>query len=199
MSIDADDGKAGKFPGVRSIGGHRYFRSADIDNFLRDIVAQAKQWASGTSPIEPPGDVYCQTADIFQARLSRFERSLGAIPDLKNTFTLISSVTGEVGNNSFDHNIGNWPDIPGIFFGYDLARRYLVLADRGQGVLKRSSGTASTLNDTEAIAVAFTKIISPRAANTGWPEICPACGCGAAAGTHIYFGNAHYVKERPAF
>lgn len=146
------------------MGGHRYFRSEDIDRFLNDIFALAKQWAGDGKASEPQAEFYCQTIDIFQARLARFERALGAIEALKNIYTLISSVAGEIGNNSFDHNIGNWPDIPGVFFGYDLVRRYAVMADRGQGVLKTLQRVRPTLmSDREAITVAFTEIISARA------------------------------------
>jgi hypothetical protein len=79
-------------------------------------------------------------------------------------YSLIVAATSEIGNNSFDHNLGNWPDVPGIFFGYDLAKGQIVLADRGQGILKTLSRVKPTLkNDAEALKTAFTEIISGRA------------------------------------
>ena len=45
------------------------------------------------------------------------------------------AVAGEIGNNSFDHNLGNWADMIGIFFYYDEKTHTIILADRGQGVL----------------------------------------------------------------
>jgi hypothetical protein len=85
-------------------------------------------------------------------------------PGLERLFSLIIAVTGEIGNNSFDHNIGKWPDAPGIFFGYDINKRHIVLADRGLGVLETLRQVRPELkNDTEALKVAFTEILSGRA------------------------------------
>jgi len=52
-------------------------------------------------------------------------------PALEQLSSLIVAITGEIGNNSFDHNLGKWPDEPGVFFGYDIAKGTVVLADRG--------------------------------------------------------------------
>ena len=38
----------------------------------------------------------------------------------ENIVPLIVAVAGEIGNNSFDHNLGKWPDSPGVFFGFDV-------------------------------------------------------------------------------
>ncbi|MEK7113477.1 MAG: hypothetical protein AAB873_01480 [Patescibacteria group bacterium] len=73
------------------------------------------------------------------------------------------AVAGEIGNNSFDHNLGQWPDIAGIFFGYDLNKRQIVLADRGQGILQTLKRIRpSLIDDKSALEVAFTEIISGR-------------------------------------
>jgi hypothetical protein len=73
-------------------------------------------------------------------------------------------VAGEIGNNSFDHNLGQWPDAPGILFAYDLEKGQIVLADRGLGVLTTLKRIKTDLkNHQEAIKVAFTEIISGRA------------------------------------
>ena len=74
------------------------------------------------------------------------------------------AVAGEIGNNSFDHNLGNWPDIPGIFFAYDIHKRSIVLADRGLGILTTLKRVKPELNnDEKALEVAFTEILSGRA------------------------------------
>ena len=89
---------------------------------------------------------------------------LSIIPELSYIFSLIVAVTGEIGNNSFDHNIGNWPNMPGIFFGYDLHKKRIALADRGLGVLTTLKRVKTELNtDEEALQVAFTEILSGRA------------------------------------
>ena len=74
---------------------------------------------------------------------------------------LLIAVIGEIGNNSFDHNLGKWQDISGVLFsGNDRA---FLLADRGQGLrssLSRVTSRADT--DLQAIEIAFTQKISGR-------------------------------------
>ena len=110
----------------------------------------------------PQPDVYCQTRDVFQARLEKLQSVLGdKVP--MSAVSLLSAVAGEIGNNSFDHNLGNWPDIPGIFFSYDMRIRTIVLADRGQGILATLKRVKPELsNSSEALKVAFTETISGR-------------------------------------
>lgn len=92
------------------------------------------------------------------------EREMMRIPELSNIFSLVSSTAGEIGNNSFDHNLGLWRDIPGIFFGYDLRKKIVVLADRGQGIWQSLRRVRPTLqNDEEALKVAFTEVVTGRA------------------------------------
>lgn len=161
--------ESGKLHSVRKKKtGNRYYRKNDIDNFIRDnlknLFRLAKNWVASESENKLPADFYCQDISVFQARLSKLERDLGKIQGLKEVFPLISAITGEIGNNSFDHNLGNWPDVPGIFFAYDLNERQIVLADRGQGVLTTLKKTRSELSDHQnALRVAFTEIVSGRA------------------------------------
>ena len=92
------------------------------------------------------------------------ELSLTSDKNLKNNFSLVVAIAGEIGNNSFDHNLGNWPDEPGVFFGFDLSKRQIILADRGQGVLQTLKQVKPELvDDSSALIVAFTEIISGRA------------------------------------
>ena len=50
------------------------------------------------------------------------------------------------------------------FFAYDLSKKYIVLADRGQGILATLKKVKSNLsNHQEALKTAFTEIISGRA------------------------------------
>jgi len=77
--------------------------------------------------------------------------------------SLITAVIGEVGNNSFDHNFGNWPDVPGVFFSYNLEKRIIVLADRGVGIRETLLRVRPDLkDDATALKVAFTERISGR-------------------------------------
>lgn len=155
--------KTHRLPSVRNGSrGHRYYRQADIDIFLKDIVALAEWWASSETGVTPEQDVYCQTRDIFQARLERLQSSLQRAAPSSAT-SLLSAIAGEIGNNSFDHNLGNWPDIAGIYFSYDLNNGVIVLADRGQGILATLKRVKPVLdNDADALKVAFTETISGR-------------------------------------
>ena len=142
--------------------GYRYYPKEIIELYLKDIFAMAKKWATG-SPVLPESEYYCPDSLVFKTRLGRLEKDLSKIDKIKNIFPLISAIAGEIGNNSYDHNLGNWPDIRGIFFAYDINKKQIVLADRGQGLLKTLKKVRPGLsNDKEALVVAFTEIISSR-------------------------------------
>ena len=114
--------------------------------------------------LEPFSDFYCPDISVFQARLTRLENELSKVKRLSKIFPLISAITGEIGNNSFDHNLGNWPDVLGIFFTWNLNKGIIVLTDRGQGILFTLKKVETELtNHQDALRVAFTKIISGRA------------------------------------
>ena len=74
------------------------------------------------------------------------------------------AITGEIGDNSFAHNLGKWSDTQGIFFGYDFSKGVIVLADRGLGVLETLRQVRPELpSHIDALRVAFTEFISGRA------------------------------------
>lgn len=156
--------KSGRLKPTRSgVRGHRYYLQSEIDEFLQDVTVLAQNWVMPSHGIEPQADMYCRTRDIFQARLETFESKLSKVAPLA-TVSLITAVAGEIGNNSYDHNLGNWPDIPGIFFSYSMRNRTVVLADRGLGILTTLKRVRPNLADSEeALKVAFTEIVSGRA------------------------------------
>lgn len=132
------------------------------------LYGLARNWisiANGNTPSLV--DYYCQTQDVFQARLQHFQVELSQKSNLSDdAIYLIVAIVGEIGNNSFDHNIGHWPDIPGIFFAYDFAQNasMIILADRGQGVLATLKQVKPQLrNDMQALETAFKEKISGRA------------------------------------
>ncbi len=106
-------------------------------------------------------DIYCATRDVFQGRLDNLRRMLEEkMPD---DSALFIAVCGEIGNNSFDHNIGNWRDIPGVYFEFDTENFSVILADRGRGVRATLGRVMPGLqNDREAVEAAFTRRISGR-------------------------------------
>ncbi len=107
---------------------------------------------------------YCQTRDVFSARLGRMSQDMEKSLSLRGIYPLLAAVTGEIGNNAFDHNLGGWHDVPGVYFTYDLEKRFIVVADRGQGLLATLKKVAPELeSENQAIELAFTKIISGRA------------------------------------
>lgn len=151
---------------------HRYYRREDIKNFLKNpakiseknIETLGTEWAMSKSPTIISPSFYCETNDTFSARLQSLSIQLERISELKEIFPLIIAIIGEIGSNSYNHNIGNWPDVPGIFFAYNLEERLVVLADRGRGILKTLEPVLPDLKtDEEALKIAFTKYISGRA------------------------------------
>jgi len=148
--------------------GHRYYYEDDLEEFLsknyKYLLDMASRWSFSVPVIFSLPRFYCQDAYIFKGRLNKLEAALQGDQILADNFSLITSSIGEVGNNSFDHNIGKWPDISGIFFGYNLSERKIIISDRGQGVLATLRRVRPSLsNDKEALLVAFTEIISGRA------------------------------------
>lgn len=147
---------------------HRYYYEDDVEDFLSQnykyVLAMSKRWAfSKDAVFNTLPRFYCEDSSVFKARLAKLEDILKKETGLEESFSLITSVVGEIGNNSFDHNIGNWPDIMGIFFSFNLTEKKIILADRGQGVLVTLKKVAPELaNDKEALSVAFTKILSGR-------------------------------------
>lgn len=154
---------SGRLPSIRSgPRGHRFYSQSNIEQYLREIEAIARNWTESINAVEPNPEVYCQTRDIFQTRLEKFQSELGRVMTIE-IVSLITAVAGEIGNNSFDHNLGNWPDIPGIFFSYSIRNRKVVLADRGQGILTTLKRVRPGLtNSIDAMKVAFTETISGR-------------------------------------
>ena len=100
-------------------------------------------------------DFQCSSRDSFQARLDNLFK--------ETNDPLLVAVVGEIGNNSFDHNLGNWRDIPGVYFKHEGKERLLIIADRGQGVKKTLSRIIPEIKtDKEAVEIAFTRTISGR-------------------------------------
>ncbi len=136
-------------------------------NIQKDNLEEsAWRWVTAKSDlVATPSNFYCETRDVFQARLDFLAQFL-----LKNNIQegdayIVSAIAGEIGNNSFDHNLGNWPDIMGIFFAYQISSGEveIFLADRGVGILKTLKKVRPDLKtNADALQVAFTEKISGR-------------------------------------
>jgi excisionase family DNA binding protein len=147
---------------AQKIGRNFVIYKNDIEAFSNDLFKLAYDWA--VSDKKFPEEFYCQNSSVFQDRLIKMENSMIKNEATKNIFSLIVSIAGEIGDNSFAHNLGQWPDVPGIFFGYNLNKKQVVLVDRGLGILKTLKRVKPDLkNHKQALEVAFTEIISGRA------------------------------------
>ena len=99
--------------------------------------------------------LFSKTRDVFQARLDTYVSRT-------NRF-LESAVIGEIGNNTFDHNLDY--DINhqrGAYFFHNYNGDFAVLADFGEGVRKTISRVKEVSNDLEALQLVFTENISSR-------------------------------------
>jgi len=148
--------------------GPRFYHESVFTDFLMDnhkyCQKMAERWSVAKTPIQLPEAFYCPDRSVFQARLSRFELLLKGNLLFNQIYSLIVAMAGEIGNNSFDHNLGNWPDVIGVFLGYNLTQRTIILADRGQGILTTLKRFRPELNNhADALKVAFTEIVSGRA------------------------------------
>lgn len=149
-------------PVKTSEAGYRLYYKSQIELFLNDLFGLARNWV--VKNMEIPSQFYCSNSAVFQTKLTQMQDHIFSVKELVPISSLVVAVAGEIGNNSFDHNLGNWPDIPGIFFAYDIHKRNIVLADRGLGILATLKRVRPALNNhREALRVAFTEIISGRA------------------------------------
>ncbi|MDP2917874.1 MAG: hypothetical protein Q8N68_00055, partial [bacterium] len=116
---------------------------------------------------------------------------------------LLYAVAGEIGNNSFDHNLGHWRDLPGVYFGFDFEQNCIVLADRGQGILATIKQVKpETSNALEALRIAFTEKISGRAPEKRGNGLKFIRRVIVEQGWELYFysGNASFIiKEKKEF
>src|SRR3989338_4782583 len=104
--------ESGKLTPQRSSGGHRYYKLDDLRRFALDIEKLGWAWAASAQPPEISDDYYCGRQDRFTSRLEKMSaillRSLGK--NSEDLVSLLALVAGEIGDNSFAHNFGNWPD-----------------------------------------------------------------------------------------
>ncbi len=156
--------KSGKLRAERSVGKQRYYNLTDLQKFVVDVEGLGLIWATSAIPQELPREYYCESSDRFTTRVTRMGAELQRDGRFSGALdSLITLVASEIGDNSFAHNLGNWQDVLGMFFAYDLEKKIIVIADRGQGVKTTLLRVRPSLaSDMEALKVAFTEIISGR-------------------------------------
>ena len=156
--------KTGKLRAERTAGKQRYYDVEDLKKFSLDLEQLGLAWATSALAPELPSEYYCERPDRFTSRVAKMgaelQKNSRVSEDLASLLTLVA---GEIGDNSFAHNIGNWVDVPGVFFAYDFSKRIIVLADRGRGVKTTLQQVRPNLTtDVDALRVAFTEVVSGR-------------------------------------
>lgn len=111
----------------------------------------------------------CLTRDVFQARLDTFFQEIVRVGGFsEGEAALLVAVAGEIGNNCFDHNLGQWPGTIGCWFSWDVLKKenqlLVIIADRGRGILNSLKQIKPDLQtEKEALHIAFEQKISGRA------------------------------------
>ena len=157
--------RSGKLVPQRSTGGHRYYDVQQLERFQIHVKQLGWTWAASSQAPELSEEYYCERQDRFTSRLEHLGKELSqALPDeVQGLVSLLTLLAGEIGDNSFTHNIGNWPDVPGVFFAYEQEKRRIILADRGRGVRHTLQRVRPQItNDVSALQIAFTEMISGR-------------------------------------
>lgn len=125
----------------------------------------AFEWASTKNPTEPPAEVYCQTRDVAQARVERIRIMLEKKGWNPEDAASITAIAGELANNSFDHNLGMWKDMPGCWLEVQTQDREVAvsIADRGQGIFSSLRRVRPNLKShSDALFLAFTEQVTGR-------------------------------------
>jgi excisionase family DNA binding protein len=155
--------ESGKLPALKSPGGHRYYHRDALERYNTELFRLAQVWAASEVAPDLASIDFSDTQDRFRARLDRMANLINQNFETSAAASLVTAVAGEIGNNSFDHNLGNWPDTPGLFFSYDLNKRIVVLADRGVGIKATLLRVRPEMkDDIEALTVAMTEFVSGR-------------------------------------
>lgn len=108
-----------------------------------------------------PSEFFCKTRDVFRARHDRWFNQLQREVGVEKA-GLILTIIGEVGNNSFDHNLGHWQDMPGLCFYTEQG--FVLLFDCGRGIEASLAGAGFVFeNENSYLTAALTQRITGRA------------------------------------
>lgn len=80
---------------------------------------------------------YCETRDQSAFRLSKWLQDFQKLGISLEDSAVLIALIGEITNNSFDHNLGQWNGLPGCVVGFKVDTELIsvFIADRGQGAL----------------------------------------------------------------
>jgi len=101
-------------------------------------------------------EYFSKSRDVFSARIQSYI--------LETNKYLEAAIIGEIGNNTFDHNLLFQQNSPwGVYCNLSYQKKYIALVDYGMGVRQSLiSVLPSISSDIEAVEMAFTKRISGR-------------------------------------
>lgn len=111
---------------------------------------------------------YCETRDQANARISNWVRFFQSLNIPFQDSIILGAILGELTNNSFDHNLGQWDKVPGCVVGFQLDDKKetlrLAIGDRGQGIVSSLRNTVGQRESPDEILKrAFNERISGRA------------------------------------
>ncbi len=151
-----------------------YLKRAHLDEFLVELglIKFAKLFESvhinERDNLNIQEIYHCPTKDIFGARLDKFLKMYRNFGLGDSQAQYMTAIIGEVGNNVFDHNLGNWPlDVTGaIIMGQRFPKQKeleIIVADAGIGFKQSLRRKDPNLKDqVEAIKLALQKGVSGR-------------------------------------
>ncbi len=132
---------------------------SSLPETLREDLQQLIAWR--TSRQLSHTTLVCVSRDQLSARLPRIATLLQH-PDA----ALITALLGEIGNNCFDHNLGQWRGTAGCWFAYHFSAPHFwaILADQGQGIRNSLQHVLpkNIQSDQVALEFAFDKRVSGR-------------------------------------
>lgn len=145
----------------RDSNGYRIFSEESLSGFIRkNAFVLAQKWVFSDSGEDFLREFYFPYSDFFRIGSEKIREVFveDGFSDQESIY--YETIIGEIGNNSFDHNLGKWT-IPGVLMIYN--GREIVLADKGVGVLNTLKEIIPGLdNYKDALRVAFTEIVSGR-------------------------------------
>jgi sensor histidine kinase regulating citrate/malate metabolism len=116
--------------------------------------------------VETDSFFYCQTRDQSASRLSRWIQEFQQLGISSQDSAVLTAIIGELTNNCFDHNLGQWHNPSGCVVGFETNAELVAvtIADRGQGIVASlNKALRSALPAQEILKKAFEERISGRA------------------------------------
>jgi len=86
---------------------------------MKPEFENALKWYGTDKPFQKKENI-CETRDVFQARLDRMYLEVLKKTKNESMTALLVAISGEIGNNCFDHNLGQWQEGTFAFILWDF-------------------------------------------------------------------------------